>query len=70
VFVIHEQLLPLQESATLPSATADGKGKDGGRKKAPAKYGSIKSFFVVCFLKQTAKGPLLSAADGKESRWQ
>ena len=29
--------LTLQEPATLPSATADGKGKDGGRQKAPAK---------------------------------
>ena len=48
--------LALQETATLPSATADGKGSKGGRQKAPAKKATVNSCFAVCFL----------AADGKE----
>src|SRR3954471_4458413 len=32
-FLCMEKLLTLQESATLPSAMADGKGMDGGRQR-------------------------------------
>jgi hypothetical protein len=61
-FFLHS----LQESATLPSATADGKGSKGGRQKAPAKKATVNSCFAVCFLAADGKGSLPSAADGKE----